>query len=177
MTFKNTEASYGWPAKSLHWIMALLIISMVALGLYMSGMPRGDEKSELIRLHASTGLLVFMLLLVRFGWKLVNSAPDHVSDIKWQKNLSRLVHWVFYGVIAFQVMSGSLSLMTVGWDVPFFGLFSIPTPYARDMELHHFWEDLHVMAWYGLAALFTLHIAAVLFHHFVSGKQILKRML
>ena len=61
--------------------------------------------------------------------------------------------------------------------MPFFGLFSIPTPYARDMELHHFWEELHVTAWYVLAALFTLHITAVLFHQFVGKKQILKRML
>ncbi len=177
MSFKNTEASYGWPVKSLHWFMALLIISMVALGLYMSGLPRGDEKSELIRLHASGGLLAFMLLLVRFGWKISSVAPKPVSSASWQKLLAGLVHWAFYGIVTFMVISGSLSLMTVGWDVPFFDLFSIPTPYERDMALHHYWEEWHVAAWYGLAALFVLHIGAVLFHQFIGKKQILKRML
>lgn len=177
MALKNSEASYGWPAKALHWGMALLIISMVALGLYMSDLPRGDAKSELIRLHASCGLLAFMLLTMRFGWKLANPHPVPLSDIKWQVVLSKLVHWTFYAVIAFQVVSGSLSLMTVGWDVPFFGLFAIPTPYERDMALHHFWEDWHVAAWYSFAALFTLHIGAVLFHQLVGKKQVLQRML
>lgn len=177
MALKNTEASYGWPAKTLHWGMALLIISLVALGLYMSGLPRGDAKSELIRLHASSGLLAFMLLTIRFGWKLSNKSPSPLSDIKWQVALSKLVHWAFYAVIAGQVVSGSLSLMTVGWDVPFFGLFSIPTPYERDMALHHYWEDWHVTAWYTLAVLFALHIGAVLFHQLIGKKQILKRML
>ena len=177
MTLKNTEASYGWPAKVLHWTMALLIIALVALGLYMSELPRGDAKSELIRLHASFGLLAFMLLFVRFGWKLANLSPEPQSEIKWQVILSKLVHWVFYGVIALQVVSGSLSLMTVGWDVPFFGLFEIRTAYERDIELHHYWEDWHLAAWYSLAVLFVLHLLAVLYHQFIGKKQILKRML
>ncbi|MBO6505293.1 MAG: cytochrome b [Kordiimonadaceae bacterium] len=177
MATQNNEASYGWPAKALHWGMALLIISLVALGLYLSGMPRGDAKSELIRLHASSGVLAFMLLLVRFGWKLCQPGPRPLSDIKWQVVLSKLVHWAFYAVIAAQVISGSLSLMTVGWDVPFFGLFAIPTPYERDMALHHYWEGWHVAAWYALASLFALHMGAVLFHQLVGKKRILKRML
>lgn len=177
MALRNTSASYGWPAKSLHWVMALLIISLVALGLFMSDMPRGEEKSALIRLHASSGLLAMMLLLVRFGWKLGNPSPDPVSRLRWQVLLSQAAHWAFYGVIAFQIVSGSMSLMTVGWDLPFYGLFSIPTPYARDMELHHFWEELHEASWYMLAALFALHMAAVLYHQLVGKKQVLKRML
>lgn len=177
MALHNTEASYGWPAKLLHWLMAVFLISMVGFGLFMSDLPRGDEKSEFIRLHASSGLFVFMLLLVRFGWKLKSVEPAPVSDVSWQVMLSKLVHWAFYGVIAFQVVAGSMSLLTVGWDLPFFGLFSIPTPYERDMDLHHFWEELHEAGWYALAALFALHIVAVLYHQLVGKKQILKRMM
>lgn len=177
MPLKNTGAGYGWPAKALHWVMALLIISMVTFGLYMGGMPRGEEKSALIRLHASSGLLVMMLLVIRFGWKMVNLSPAPLSDVRWQVGLAKLVHWVFYGVIAFQVVSGSMSLMTVGWDLPFFGLFSIPTPYERDMALHHFWEELHEAGWYSLAALLALHIGAVLFHQITGKHRVLRRML
>lgn len=177
MALRNSATGYGALAKSLHWIMALLIISMVALGLYMGDLPRGEEKSALIRLHASSGLLAMLLLVVRFGWKLGNVSPAPLNNVRWQVLLAHTAHWAFYGVIAFMVISGSLSLLTVGWDLPFFGLFSVPTPYERDMELHHFWEELHEAGWYALAALFVLHIAAVLFHQFVGKKQVLKRML
>jgi len=177
VSLKNTADSYGLLAKTLHWVMALILISMVAFGLFVSDLPRGEEKSVLIRLHASTGLLAMMLLLARFGWKLGNASPVSLSDIKWQARLAALVHWLFYGVIAFQVVSGSMSLMTVGWDLPFFGLFNVPTPYARDMDLHHFWEELHVAGWYAFAAAFALHVAGVVYHQFVSKKKALKRML
>ncbi len=177
MRLKNTLDSYGWGAKTLHWVMAFLLISMVAFGLFMSDLPRGEEKSALIRLHASTGMLAMMLLLVRFGWKLGNMSPAALSNVWWQVNLATLVHWFFYGVIAFQVVSGSMSLLTVGWDLPFYGLFSIPTPYARDMDLHHFWEELHVAGWYVLAALFVLHVTAVLYHQIIGKKKVLRRML
>lgn len=177
MALKNTEASYGWPAKVLHWAMAVLIISLVVLGLYMSELPRGDAKSDLIRLHASAGVLALILLLVRMGWKLANHTPQPISTVRWQVVLSKLVHWAFYVVIAFLVVSGSFSVMTVGWDVPFFALFEIPSVQERDIELHHYWEDWHLAAWYSLAALFTLHLVAVLYHQLVGKKQILKRML
>lgn len=177
MSFKNTRASYGWPAKTLHWGMALLLISLVALGLYMSDMPRGEEKSALIRLHASSGVLAFLLLAIRFIWKLINETPAPVSEIGWQIMLSKLVHFGLYAVVAAQVITGSLSLMTVGWDVPFYGLFSIPTPYERDMELHHFWEELHETSWYIFASLLALHIMATLFHQLIAKKNLLKRML
>ncbi len=177
MALKNTAAGYGAMAKSLHWIMALLVISLVALGLYMGDLPRGEEKSALIRLHGSSGLLAITLLAFRLGWKVSNPAPAPLSSIKWQTLLASLVHWGFYGVIAFMVVSGSLSLLTVGWDLPFFGLFSIPTPYERDMDLHHFWEELHEAGWNVLAVLFVAHIGAVLFHQIIGKKQTLKRML
>lgn len=177
MSFKNSTDSYGLFAKTLHWAMALVLISMVAFGLFVTDMPRGDEKSVLIGLHASTGLLTMILLLVRFGWKLDNVSPASLSEIRWQAGLAAFVHWLFYGIIAFQIVSGSMSLLTVGWDLPFYGLFSIPTPYERDMQLHHFWEELHVAGWYALAVLFALHIGAVLYHQFISKKKALKRML
>ncbi len=177
MALKNSKASYGSMAKTLHWAMALLLISMVAFGLYVSDLPRGDEKSALIRLHASTGLIALTLLLARFGWKVMNKSPEPVSSVGWQVGLASLAHWAFYGVIGFQIVSGAMTLLTVGWDLPFYGLFSIPTPYERDMDLHHFWEDLHVAGWYALAALFAVHIAAVLYHQLIGKKQILKRMM
>lgn len=177
MVLKNSQTSYGSMAKILHWVMALLLISMVAFGLYFSGLPRGDEKSALMQLHASTGLIALTLLLVRFGWKIMNKSPDPVSSIGWQVGLASLAHWAFYGVIAFQIVTGAMTLLTVGWDLPFYGLFSIPTPYERDMDLHHFWEELHESGWYALAGLFAVHIAAVVFHQVVGKKQVLKRML
>lgn len=177
MGLKNTGASYGWPAKTLHWGMALLLVSLVALGLYMSDMPRGEEKSALIRLHASSGLLAFTLLTVRLAWRLMNVSPDPISSEVWKTRLAKLVHWGLYGIVAAQVSTGAMSLMTVGWDLPFYDLFSIPTPFERDIPRHQFWEGLHVASWYGFAGLMLLHLGAVLYHQTIGRTPVLKRML
>ncbi len=176
MALKNTADSYGWLAKVLHWGMAVMLVSLVAVGLYMSDMPRGDEKSAIIRLHASSGLLVIMLLAVRLVWKLMNNGPEPMESPPVQQWIARLTHWGLYAVIAFQVVSGSMSLMTVGWDLPFFGMFSIPTLYERDMDLHHLWEDLHVISWYTLAGLTLLHLCGALYHQFIKKTGIIARM-
>ncbi|WP_262694335.1 cytochrome b [Kordiimonas aquimaris] len=177
MAISNTESEYGWLAKAMHWIMAVLLIGLVAFGLYMSDMPRGDEKSALIRLHASAGVLAVLLLAVRFGWRMFNTAPRAFSENKTQARLAHIVHMGFYVFVATQVITGSMSLMTVGWDVPFFDLFSIPTPFERDIPRHQFWEGLHVASWYMLAVLFLLHIGGVVYHQIVKKRSVLKRML
>lgn len=177
MALQNTQASYGWPAKALHWGMALLLISLVALGLYMSDLPRGEGKSTLIRLHASSGLLALMLLTMRFGWKLVNVSPEPMSKVKWQAHFSQLVHFSLYAIVAVQVVTGAMSLMTVGWDLPFYDLFSISTPFERDIERHHFWEELHELSWNGFAILMLMHLAATLYHQFIKKVNVLKRII
>ena len=177
MAFKNASDGYGWPAKILHWGMAALLISLVALGLYMSDLPRGEEKSTLIRLHASTGLFAMFLLAVRMIWKILNDGPAPLPGPGWQQTLAKSVHYALYGVITFQVTTGAMSLMTVGWDLPFYDVFSIPTPFERDMERHHFWEELHEAGWYLFASLLIGHMLAVLYHLFISKKRVLKRML
>lgn len=177
MGMRNTKASYGWPAKTLHWAMALLLVSMVALGLYMGDLPRGEQKSELIRLHASSGLLALMLLLIRFGWKLANETPDPPNESVAKARIAKVVHWGLYAVVLVQVATGSMSLMTVGWDLPFYDMFSIPTPFERDIDRHHFWEELHEASWYVFAALMLLHLGAVVYHQLIEKTPTLRRML
>ena len=41
---RNTRRGYGSVAIAFHWTMALLIIGMIALGLYMSGLPKSDSR-------------------------------------------------------------------------------------------------------------------------------------
>lgn len=177
MSYKNTKEGYGLLAKSLHWGMAFMLISMVAVGLYMSDLPRGDAKSDIIRLHASFGLLVGTLMVLRFVWKMVDTSPEPASEVAWQVWLAKLVHFALYAVVVFQVFTGSMSLMTVGWNLPFFELFSIPTPFARDMDLHHFWEELHVINWYVFGGLMLVHLMAPVYHVLFSDKIIKNRML
>lgn len=177
MPLKNSSTAYGQAAKTLHWLMAFILIGLIVLGLYMADQPRGEEKNILIRLHASIGLLAIALTTLRLVWRLANPQPASLNGSRWKLILEKLVHTGLYAIVFWQVITGSMTLMTVGWDVPFFDLFSIATPFERNMEQHHFWEDLHVTGWYVFAALLALHASAIVLHSFRHGASFLRRML
>src|SRR5262245_36155979 len=47
---ENTEERYGAAAVGLHWMMAVLLVSLLALGLYMVGLPDAGFDTLKIRL-------------------------------------------------------------------------------------------------------------------------------
>jgi cytochrome b561 len=72
---KNTLQSYGSVTKILHWTIALLIISLLGVGLYMTDMPDGDQKWYIYDVHKEIGMLVLTLVLIRVLWRLTNKNP------------------------------------------------------------------------------------------------------
>ncbi|NJM36338.1 MAG: cytochrome b [Rhodomicrobium sp.] len=178
MTLRNTKESYGAVARMLHWLIALAIFTMIAVGLTMSDMPRGPEKNELLRLHASGGLTVLFLMTLRLLWRLVNPVPAPPEGTpRWQALAATFAHWGLYLLVYAQVATGVMTLFTVAWNIPFFGLFEIPTPYAeRDMDAHHLWEERHIFFFWTIVAVLSVHAAAALYHHFLKKDNALRRM-
>lgn len=175
---RNTQSRYGLVAKTLHWAAALLIVALAVIGLVMADMPRSPEKNEIVRLHASLGLLLAILMTARLVWRFLSPPPPPPEGTpRWQARLAGLAHWGLYLLVYAQVATGVMSLFTVAWNIPFFGLFEVPTPYAeRDMEAHRLWEGRHTLLVWSLAALVALHVAAALHHHFLRRDETLKRM-
>ena len=70
MALLNTTTSWGWPAKTLHWAVALLVAIMVAVGVSMVWLVSDlGRRFELYQLHKSLGVLVLTLMLVRLAWR------------------------------------------------------------------------------------------------------------
>lgn len=175
---KNTSSRYGLVAKTLHWSAALLIVAVAVIGLIMADMPRSPEKNDIVRLHASLGMLLAMLMTARLAWRFLSLSPSPSGGTpRWRARLAGLAHWGLYLLVYAQVATGAMSLFTVAWNIPFFGFFEVPTPYAeRDMEAHHLWEGRHTLLFWSLAALVALHAGAALHHHFFRRDETLKRM-
>lgn len=170
--------SYSTRLKALHWLVALVIVGTSILGFTFSDMPRGPEKNELLRLHASIGLLVLMLMALRLGVRLRDGAPAPLDPSTPRLNrTAKAAHWLMYGIVALLIVAGMFALFTVGWGVPFFGLFEVPSLFAeRDMALHHLFETIHKGAWWTLAVLVGTHVLAALWHHGVKRDGTLSRI-
>ncbi|WP_299691131.1 cytochrome b/b6 domain-containing protein [uncultured Vibrio sp.] len=62
-----------------HWLTGILFIAVFVIGLQFEGMPRGPEKGELMGLHKSLGLIVLVVALSRFVWRLKEGAIESVA--------------------------------------------------------------------------------------------------
>ena len=176
MQIMNSENRFGFMAIFLHWIMAILIIGLLALGLYMVALPISYEKLKLYGWHKEYGLLALALVIFRLSWRLMNLLPSLPLPF-WEKFAARTVHWTFYIFMFAMPVTGWLITSSAGLPASFFGLFVLPDLISPNDEWRVFFEAVHKWLGYGLIVLIILHASAALKHHFINKDDILRRML
>lgn len=176
MLITNTTTRFGLVTIVLHWLIALLIIGLLALGLYMVRLPISLEKLKLYGWHKEYGFLVLFLAIFRFMWRLSNELPE--LDLPWlEKIAARAMHWAFYGFMFAMPISGWLITSAAGLPASFFGLFTLPNLIAANEQHRVFFEWVHEWLGYALIAAIAMHTAAALKHHFINKDNILRRMI
>ena len=78
MSLKNTPDRWGSVSKSLHWLIALLILALGIVGLLMGELPRTPKYFWVYTAHKSIGITVLMLVVLRLAWRLYAGAPRPV---------------------------------------------------------------------------------------------------
>lgn len=175
---KNTKDNYGIIAISFHWIIAVLIISMIILGIYMSKMDNSPDKFKLYGLHKSFGALILGLVIFRLIWRLTNITPELPLNMKsWEKIAAKLGHFALYFFMFAIPLSGWLMSSAAGFPVSFFGLFTLPDLVQPNNELRKFFGEAHEIMAFALIAVVSVHFLAALQHHFFKKDNILTRML
>jgi cytochrome b561 len=177
MATKNSNQQFGAMAKWLHWLVFVLIVGMITLGLTFGEMPDGDEKLQLMRLHASFGLILLAIMTLRLVWRWTNPLPDELPSLPaWRNLAARWVHRALYALIFCQIAAGMLTIATRARAIPFFGLLDINLGLGDNDTAHEIFEEIHKAGWIIIAVLVTLHTLAALHHHFVLKNQTLRRM-
>jgi cytochrome b561 len=174
----NTADTYGSVSRTLHWLMALLIIGMLACGFLMGEFGRDNPLRPLLySLHKSTGTLLLLLIALRVLWTLVNPKPQPLGGKSMANQLARVVHLGLYLLMIGLPLSGYLLVASGTSSKPFefFGMFPLPKLAPSDW-LHEAAEELHGdLPWFALA-LIGLHIAGGLKRYFVERDGTLARM-
>jgi len=175
-TLMNTY--YTATAKGLHWLMALMLFGLLALGFYMSDLPLSPEKLQYYSWHKWGGITVFMLVWLRLAWRVTHRPPAYpLSMSAPQQLLAHGGHLALYGLMLIVPLSGWLMSSAKGVQTVWFGVLPLPDLLSRDKALGHQLEDLHSALAVGLMVLVGVHIAAALYHYRVLKDDILQRML
>ena len=178
MSFRNTERAYGSIAKGFHWIVAILVLGLLALGLYMVRLDPGPALFQLYALHKSIGIVVLALAVLRVAWRLSNihpiSLPNHRA---WEKLIARISHALLYLALFVMPLSGWVMSSAKGFSVGVFGLFTLPDLVRPSEALAQQAVIIHEIAAYTLIGVIGLHVAGALKHHVLDRDNTLKRML
>lgn len=176
---KNTEQSYGIVSILLHWLMAIAIIGTFILGLWMVEL---DYYSEWYKsapdFHRSIGIFIFIVLIFRFIWRLINVVPKAEPNLKkWEVKSSHFVHFLIYLLVVVIVITGYLISTADGRSVDVFGLFEVPATITSITDQADRAGDLHYYLGVFLMVLASIHALAALKHHFIDKDKTLSRML
>ena len=176
MSLQNTDQRYGLIAKLFHWLMFALLLGAIIGGNIEAGMPDGQEKYDMILLHKSFGSLILFFLLARLAWRLMSLQPAALAGPVWQQKAAGAMHWLLYGLMFAQPMSGVLMSQSAGYPVEVFGAFSLPTLVEKDKAMLDVFHEAHGIIWVLLVVAAVAHVAAALQHHFMKKDNSLRRM-
>jgi cytochrome b561 len=175
----NTQTHYGYISIFFHWLSALSIISLFALGYYMVDLTYYHEWYKTApALHKSIGVLLFMLMVIRLIWRYKQLAPDHLaSHSNLERKAGKFIHSLLYLLIFIIMIAGYLISTADDRGIDVFELFMIPG-FGSFIENQ---EDIagliHKWVAYLLITLVLLHALAALKHHFIDKDNTLNRMI
>jgi cytochrome b561 len=170
----------------LHWVMALGILALAAMGLLMvhAHLPL-SRKFYLYQLHKSIGITILLAAFLRLLWRLWHKPPELPLHMPRLEQLAahggHLVLYVFLFALPISgwalVSASVLSIPThlygvIPWPhLPVLSTLHNKAPVEAVLKLVHrygAWTVLVVVAG---------HAAAALRHHFVKRDDVLSRML
>lgn len=173
----GAQDRYHAVAQLLHWGMAFIVITIVAIGLMHDGWS-DEAKGVGMRLHKSLGITIFVLAWLRLTWRLTHKPPPYTPPLpRWQKLFAGSVHWVFYALMIGMPIGGYL--MSSGGSRPmlWFGVELPKLPIERESALWELAHQGHGWGGYLMAGLITLHIAAACYHLMAGFDNSVERML
>jgi cytochrome b561 len=171
------KTTYTPVAKSLHWLMAVMILGLLALGIYMHELPLSPQKLELYSWHKWAGVTVFLLVWLRLAWRATNPPPALSASLSPSMRLAAHAgHAALYGLMVVIPLTGWLMSSAKGVQTVWFGVLPIPDLLGRDKELGNLLKEVHEALNWLLMLTLTGHLGAALWHHFVLKDDTLRRM-
>ena len=195
----HPTTSYTKTAKVLHWLIAIGIFGMFALGWFMSELPKEAPKqmaydlfdlgvytwnlSEEIsprtfyfNLHKSIGVTIFALILIRILWRITHRPPALLASYKaWESKLASGAHHLLYLLMVALPLSGIIMAIYSKYGIKWFGIELINGLDNKDMR--ELFYEAHEIIGLIILLVIIVHIIGALKHKFIDKDDTLKRML
>ncbi|MGH3726619.1 MAG: cytochrome b [Mycobacterium sp.] len=167
------DERFGLTAQLLHWLMAVLIITMLVLGALLVGSV-GDFPLVLAW-HKAVGVVVLVLAVLRIGNRLWHKPPP-MSLAQPERFIATGSELAMYTLFLAQPVIGWALVSASGVPVQIAGM-RFPSIARTSIGTYSVLRETHAWVAYALLACIVAHVSAVLFHTIGLRDRLLARML
>jgi cytochrome b561 len=195
----SNTTRYTKTAVFLHWLIAICIFGMFALGWYMSDLPKEAPKQmaydlfELgiytwqlseeasprtfyFNLHKSLGVTIFALIIIRILWRLTHKPPALLATYKaWERKLATGAHHLLYLLMVAMPLSGIIMATYSKYGIKWFGADFIKG--LDNTPMRELFKEVHEIVGIIILLIIIVHVLGALKHKLIDKDDTLKRML
>ena len=179
----TTATTYGFVTKTFHWLTALLILTVIPLGVIANDLPYDTNaelarKAQLFSVHKTLGVFIFFVALARILWAMTRSKPAGLHpERKAETLLADTVHWLLYASLVAVPLTGWIHHAATTGFAPIWWPFGQDLPLVpKDEGVSKTFAGLHWLWSKILVGALLAHIAGALKHHFIDKDATLRRM-
>ena len=151
---------YTTSQKSMHWLIAVMIIISLSVGFSFNWLPSSEFKNTLRNLHKLSGLIILGLVLVRVYFRLYTPAPPLQLGF-YHKLIAKASHLFLYVMMFAMPVTGWVMSSAVK-KMP----YSLPTipGITYNKSLAGVFYNYHSTLGIVFAVMIMIHILATLYH-------------
>lgn len=194
----NVSNRYTKTAVVLHWLIAIAIFGMFALGWYMSELPKeapkqmaydlfdlgiytwqlaeeASPRTFYFNLHKSIGITLLGLIAFRIFWRITHKPPALLSSYKaFERKLATGAHHLLYFLMVALPVSGIVMAISSKYGVKWFGLEFLPG--LDNKGLRDVFKEVHEIIGAIILLVIIVHIVGALKHKFIDKDTTMQRM-
>lgn len=175
MSITAENKTYAPPIILLHWLMALLIVGLYAVGLSIDLFDK-PLRPPIVNLHAIFGLVLLTLVIPRVVLRITRPKPPYPASMgRMFERAAAAGHGVLYLLMIAVPLVGLPTFLWRGRPLDF-GLFQIPSPFEANRDIAHQFGAVHELLAHALIAVAAAHVLIALYHQFILRDNIIARM-
>ena len=163
-------------ARLLHWLMALMIVSMLFIG---AGMAASVSARHvwLLNLHKPLGIAILLLVVVRLFVRFSTRQPPLPADLPAVQVLAaKMSHVLLYALMFTLPLVGWAMISAAGDPVMLSSSLQLPSILPANPSTFAFLRKAHTYLAYLLFFTVLAHLAAALLHGWVRRDGVLESM-
>ena len=169
-------AQFVLAARVLHWLMAIMIVSMLFIGVGMVASV-SELHAWLLAIHKPLGIAILVLAVIRLVVRLLNPPPPLPADLPAiQKLAAHASHYLLYALMLAMPLVGWAMLSAGGYPVML--SHSLRLPPIFPVHAAAFAILRHAHAWLAMLLFLTFlaHLGAALYHGLIRRDGVLSSM-